>query len=93
MEVSHAYPAYLSESQMERISPFFPRSHSIPRVDDRRVVSGILYVSKWTSVGRILLRNMVGTRRCTINLSDGATSVFSAEFSPSWQTKRPLMAR
>ena len=46
MEVSHAYPAYLSESQMERISPFFPRSHSIPRVDDRRVVSGILYVIK-----------------------------------------------
>ena len=37
---------YLSESQMERISPFFPRSHGIPRVDDRRVVSGILYVIK-----------------------------------------------
>ena len=37
---------YLSESQMERISPFFPSSHGIPRVDDRRVVSGILYVIK-----------------------------------------------
>ena len=37
---------YLSESQMERISPFFPRSHGIPRADDRRVVSGILYVIK-----------------------------------------------
>ena len=37
---------YLSESQMERISPFFPRSHGIPRVDDRHVVSGILYVIK-----------------------------------------------
>ena len=35
---------YLSESQLERIKPFFPRSHGAPRVDDRRVVSGIIYV-------------------------------------------------
>jgi hypothetical protein len=26
---------------MARISPFFPLSHGIPRVDDRRVISGI----------------------------------------------------
>ena len=37
---------YLSESQLERIKPFFPRSHGAPRVDDRRVVSGIIYVIK-----------------------------------------------
>ena len=29
---------------MARISPFFPLSHGVPRVDDRRVVSGIVYV-------------------------------------------------
>jgi transposase len=34
----------LSEGQMARISPAFPRSHGIARVDDRRVVSGIVYV-------------------------------------------------
>lgn len=34
----------LSESQMERISPFFPLAHGVPRVDDRRVLSGIVYV-------------------------------------------------
>lgn len=34
---------YLSESQMERLSPLFPRSHGTPRVDDRHVISGILY--------------------------------------------------
>ena len=34
----------LSDAQMARISPFFPRSHGIPRVDDRRVISGIIYV-------------------------------------------------
>jgi transposase len=34
----------LSEAQMRRISPYFPLSHGIPRVDDRRVVSGIIFV-------------------------------------------------
>nr|WP_194300309.1 IS5 family transposase [Acetobacter farinalis] len=29
---------------MERIRPFFPLSHGVPRVDDRRVLSGIVYV-------------------------------------------------
>ncbi|MFT8417297.1 MAG: IS5 family transposase [Acetobacter sp.] len=34
----------LSELQMERIMPFFPLAHGVPRVDDRRVLSGIVYV-------------------------------------------------
>jgi len=34
----------LSERQMARISPYFPLSHGVRRVDDRRVISGILYV-------------------------------------------------
>ena len=34
----------LSKAQMARISPHFPLSHGVPRVDDRRVVSGIIYV-------------------------------------------------
>ena len=34
----------LSKAQMARISPHFPQSHGGPRVDDRRVVSGIVYV-------------------------------------------------
>ena len=34
----------LRERQMARISPFFPLAHGVPRVDDRRVVSGIVYV-------------------------------------------------
>lgn len=34
----------LSESQMKRIEPFFPLAHGMPRVDDRRVLSGIVYV-------------------------------------------------
>src|SRR5450631_2046630 len=34
----------LSEAQMRRIEPFFPLSHGVPRVDDRRVISGIIFV-------------------------------------------------
>jgi transposase len=34
----------LSEAQMRRIKPYFPLSHGIVRVDDRRVVSGIVLV-------------------------------------------------
>ena len=34
----------LSPAQMERIRPFFPLSHGIARVDNRRVVSGIVFV-------------------------------------------------
>ncbi|TWC97592.1 hypothetical protein FB595_1341, partial [Sphingobium sp. AEW010] len=28
---------WLTDEQMERLRPFFPKSHSKPRVDDRRV--------------------------------------------------------
>ena len=34
----------LSEAQMLRIEPYFPLSHGMPRVDDRRILSGILFV-------------------------------------------------
>lgn len=34
----------LSEAQMRRIGPYFPLSHGMPRVDDRRVISGIIFV-------------------------------------------------
>ena len=34
----------LSEAQLLGIEPYFPLSHGIPRVDDRRIVSGIIFV-------------------------------------------------
>ena len=35
---------WLTEAQMRRIEPCFPLSHGVPRVDDRRVLSGIIFV-------------------------------------------------
>ena len=37
---------YLSADQLERIQPFFPKPHGIPRVDDLKVISGIIHVLK-----------------------------------------------
>ena len=37
-------PFLLTAAQMRRIRPHFPLSHGIPRVDDRRVLSGIIFV-------------------------------------------------
>ena len=36
----------LSEAQMARLSPHFPLAHGVPRVDDRRVLSGIIFVNR-----------------------------------------------
>jgi len=47
---------YLSETQFNRIKPYFPLSHGVPRVDDLRVISGIIYVIRnglqWKDVPR-----------------------------------------
>ena len=34
----------LTEAQMRRIEPYFPLSHGVARVDDQRVISGIIFV-------------------------------------------------
>jgi transposase len=35
---------WLSPVQLNLIKPYFPLSHGVARVDDRRVISGIIYV-------------------------------------------------
>ena len=35
---------WLSDERMERLRPHFPKARGKPRVDDRRVLSGILFV-------------------------------------------------
>ncbi len=35
---------WLSNEQLDRIKVYFPLSHGVPRVDDHRVVSGIIFV-------------------------------------------------
>lgn len=37
---------WLTDDQLERMKPFFPLSHGKPRVDDRRVLSGIIFINR-----------------------------------------------
>ena len=37
---------WLTDAQVERLTPFFPKSHGKPRVDDRRVLSGIIFINR-----------------------------------------------
>ena len=37
---------WLSEAQMARLQPFFPKSHGKPRVDDLRVLSGRIFINR-----------------------------------------------
>lgn len=34
----------LSVAQMRRTKPYFPISHGVPRVDDRRIIGGTVFV-------------------------------------------------
>jgi len=35
---------WLMEAQVERLKPFFPNSRGKPRVDDRKVLSDIIFI-------------------------------------------------
>ena len=37
---------WLTDEQMAKLAPFFPKSHGKPRVDDRRVLSGIIFINR-----------------------------------------------
>ena len=37
---------WLTDAQLARLAPYFPKSHGKPRVDDRRVLSGIIFVNR-----------------------------------------------
>jgi transposase len=37
---------WLTDAQMARLQPFFPKSHGRPRVDDRRILSGIIFINR-----------------------------------------------
>lgn len=37
---------WLTNAQMARLKPFFPLSHGVPRVDDKRVLSGIIFINR-----------------------------------------------
>ena len=77
----------LSEAQMRRIEPFFPLSHGIPRVDDRRVISGIVFVIRNGLRWRDAPRDYGPHRPSTIGSYAGAVLACSTRFSRSWRAR------
>ena len=57
---------WLTEAQMACLEPFFPKSHGKPRVDDRRVLSGIISSIAMGCVGVTRLLNTARTRHGVI---------------------------
>ena len=37
---------WLTDAQMARLEPYFPKSHGKPRVGDRRVLNGIIFINR-----------------------------------------------
>lgn len=37
---------HLNEKLLKPLAPYFPKSHGRPRVDDRRVLSGIIFINR-----------------------------------------------
>ena len=37
---------WLTDEHMAKLAPFFPKSHGKPRVDDKRVLSGIIFINR-----------------------------------------------
>ena len=72
---------------MRRIEPYFPLSHGIARVDDRRIVSAIIFVIRNGLHWRERRRSMARTRRSTIVSFAGAVWACSTRFSPNWRGK------
>ena len=35
-----------TDTQLERLKPFFPLLHGVPHVDDKRVLSGIIFINR-----------------------------------------------
>jgi putative transposase len=81
----------LTRAQMRLIEPFFPRSRGLPRVDDRRVISGIIYVIRhglqWKDApGGYGPHKTLYNR--FVRWSAGAALAYSRAFSRPWQRRR-----
>ena len=47
LEVAMSDMFLLTRQQLNRIKPYFPVSHGVPRADDQRVISGIISVIRY----------------------------------------------
>jgi transposase len=89
--MSHLF--WLSEYQMDRLRPLFPKSHGRPRVDDLRVLGGIIHIIRnglrWCDA----LVSMVLTRHYTTVLCGGLRRVSLNKSLRLWRSRQGLVVR
>src|ERR1700733_9915954 len=78
----------LSPAQMRRIERYFPLSHGIARIDDRRIVIAIVFVIKNGLRWRDAPPGYGPHKTVTIGLSVEAAWGCSTRFSQRWRTGR-----
>lgn len=64
---------WLTDEQMARLQPYFPKSHGRKRVDDRRVLSGIIFVNR---------NGLIRPRFCVGRRSPRSSSIMPCMGSP-----------
>jgi len=80
---------WLSEAQMRRIEPYFPLSQMVPRIDDRRVISGNVFVIRYGLRWRDAPKELGPQRRSIIAPCAGASLVSLVKILLSWPLKAP----
>jgi transposase len=70
---------WLTEAQMARLGPFFPKNHGKPRVDDGGVMSSIIFIERNACGGRMPQWNMTRRRPSATAGNGGMKSECSPE--------------
>ena len=68
---------WLTDAQVERLKPFFPKSRGRPRVDDRKVLNGIIFIQRNGLIWKHAPQPMARRRHFTPVGSGGAGWAFS----------------
>lgn len=66
-----------TDEQMAKLSSFFPKSHGKPRVDEKKVLSGIIFINRNGLRWRDAPRNTDRIRRYTAGGNDRARKASS----------------
>jgi transposase len=84
---------WLTDEQMARLRRYFPKSHGKPRVDDRRMLSGIVFVNRnglrwrdapnWMTPTRVVQERVAGQSSLTVGFAVVVVGTASWKLSPS----------
>ena len=81
---------WLTDAQFSKIAPHLPTdTRGKARVDDRRVISGIVHVLNRAGAGSTRRRNTVRKKRSTIAMSAGRPRASGATVSRARSSRRP----